>query len=792
MSSLDIGMKNGGMCYLLLGNMGVSGSGQFNFSRVYSTTSPIIEYKGNKNVVVHVSFNIAYFFNPTIYFSNFLLSHIKMSFDSIYTVYIKVKYRDVFYFMAGNQFGWCYLSDESLEELQKDIKAILLPYLDKYKLSHDDIDFVQVSFRPLDRMVYSELLINKDVLDHLPIKEVKTTMNYISIPTTIEAIDLGKPLPIVYDSSDSIKQVLVNIKGIECNFLDLIRTKAKYIRKNHRDSITQFDKDCVFYYIKSDIDYILVIKKFVNRVEKFKYSTTGILITRVVDRWDGDVLIRSEGSYRTYIKDSNVVYSSNSIALRPLDIKFVVNKDSWLPDTNIGAIDVETYRNNNNVNEIYAIGFKTKLESEPVVYYISNNYNSSELVLAVIRELLRPKYSGIAFYCHNFSGYDVIFIYTLLLKHNDANNNEFTIKPTLRDSRIIKLIIIKDNNKLTILDSLCVLDRKLAKLADDFGVKTQKTIFPYKFSTHNHLWYKGHTPGIHFYENISIKEYQGFYEENWSFKDETLKYLSNDLNCLYEVLIKANNQIYADYKLNLMDGLTISSLAMKLFIRRYYEDNIPNINKLSIYKDIRQAFYGGMTEVYRPYGEDLYYYDVNSLYPYSSLNDMPGLISEKITFYNEKTDISNLFGFFNCIIEAPLDGYIGLLPIKRDGTIELPVGTWEGWYFSEELKFAKLNGYKITVLNGYKFNKQKNVFRNYTQYLYKIKANSKNDTQRFMAKSFLNNLIGRFGINLEKGITDLMSQEVFREKSLMYPILSYVELYNDKVLVNYIPILGII
>lgn len=35
----------------------------------------------------------------------------------------------------------------------------------------------------------------------------------------------------------------------------------------------------------------------------------------------------------------------------------------------------------------------------------------------------------------------------------------------------------------------------------------------------------------------------------------------------------------------------------------------------------------------------------------------------------------------------------------------MPIGTWEGWYFSEELKFAEENGYKITVYKGYNFNR---------------------------------------------------------------------------------------
>ena len=40
-------------------------------------------------------------------------------------------------------------------------------------------------------------------------------------------------------------------------------------------------------------------------------------------------------------------------------------------------------------------------------------------------------------------------------------------------------------------------------------------------------------------------------------------------------------------------------------------------------------------------------------------------------------------------IEAPEDIYIGLLPVRYYLGIEFPVGKWEGWYFSEQLKFAK-------------------------------------------------------------------------------------------------------
>lgn len=44
-------------------------------------------------------------------------------------------------------------------------------------------------------------------------------------------------------------------------FLDLNLEKAKFLRNFHPDKITVFDKNHKIYYIKNNVDYILVIKK---------------------------------------------------------------------------------------------------------------------------------------------------------------------------------------------------------------------------------------------------------------------------------------------------------------------------------------------------------------------------------------------------------------------------------------------------------------------------------------------------------------------------------------------------
>lgn len=73
--------------------------------------------------------------------------------------------------------------------------------------------------------------------------------------------------------------------------------------------------------------------------------------------------------------------------------------------------------------------------------------------------------------------------------------------------------------------------------------------------------------------------------------------------------------------------ITVSSLALSIFRTQYYDDAktaiyIPNQNQDSF---IRRGDYGGHTDTYIPYGEDLFYYDVNSLYPFRMQRfDMPG------------------------------------------------------------------------------------------------------------------------------------------------------------------------
>ena len=232
--------------------------------------------------------------------------------------------------------------------------------------------------------------------------------------------------------------------------------------------------------------------------------------------------------------------------------------------------------------------------------------------------------------------------------------------------------------------------------------------------------------------------------------------------------------------------LTISRLALDIFLKHYYKKEIiPIINNKKIYSDIKLAYYGGITEVYKPYGENLYYYDVNSLYPYVALQDMPGLSCTYVEFNLRSANLMDLFGYFYCEIESSLN-YLGLLPVRDKGTLIFPNGKWSGWYFSEQLKFAALNGYKINVIKGYNFNREKDVFKSYVESLYKYKS-SDNQTIKAISKLLLNSLLGRFGLDINKYVTHLVDKETFMQIATTRLISSEKPITDDISLVTYNP-----
>jgi len=128
------------------------------------------------------------------------------------------------------------------------------------------------------------------------------------------------------------------------------------------------------------------------------------------------------------------------------------------------------------------------------------------------------------------------------------------------------------------------------------------------------------------------------------------------------------------FDVQMTDCLTVSRLSLNIFLKHYLKDSKIPIIKGNIYDDIKNAYYGGVTEVYKPYGKDLYYYDVNSLYPFVALNPMCGNKYTYLESYSNKgLKLYNLFGFFYCEIETS-SNYLGLLPVRNKNGLIMPIG----------------------------------------------------------------------------------------------------------------------
>jgi hypothetical protein len=222
-----------------------------------------------------------------------------------------------------------------------------------------------------------------------------------------------------------------------------------------------------------------------------------------------------------------------------------------------------------------------------------------------------------------------------------------------------------------------------------------------------------------------------------------VEYSLQDAKALYQALSIAQSIYFDKFKVDIESVYSTATLSLKIF-RTVFQDKPIYILPYNIDSFIRTGYFGGGTDVYKAYAKNVYYYDVNSLYPYAMLNPMPYNIlnnGKMIDLSNKSLD--SFFGFALVKIFCPLNMARPVLSFHYEGKTIYPVGNWIGVYFSEELKAVSKLGYQITLIKGYEFTKT-DLFSGYIKHFYEIKKNS-SGVERNMAKLQLNNLYGYFG-----------------------------------------------
>ena len=276
----------------------------------------------------------------------------------------------------------------------------------------------------------------------------------------------------------------------------------------------------------------------------------------------------------------------------------------------------------------------------------------------------------------------------------------------------------------------------------------------------------------------------------WNFKEEALKYCMLDCKCLHEIIVKFNELIFSNFSVNIHKSLTLPSLAMRIYKSQFMPKNTIFQLSRGVESDIRQSYTGGAVDVYIPHNWKsvdnffsrlkasfikLYYYDVNSLYPFVMSNTvMP--IGKPIAFEGDIRKIeSKAYGFFYCKITSPeyLKHPILQRRIKTANGIRTiaGLGSWTGWIYSAEMDNAIKFGYQFEILRGYEF-KKGFIFKDYVTKMYNLRLEyDKGHPLNLIAKLLMNSLYGKFGMKLEKTVFEMFDTSNPIENELLNEML---------------------
>lgn len=406
--------------------------------------------------------------------------------------------------------------------------------------------------------------------------------------------------------------------------------------------------------------------------------------------------------------------------------------------------------NNRHLVICYSIYDRAKT---PTVGIIPDNYTdihleSKKLMKSFLDELFKSSKRELVYF-HNGSKFDFMF----LLDYVSLNPQDYQIDLLTRDNVIYKIKIKKQNRVIEIRDSYQILKDSLAKLAASIGLNK-----------------------INFFEDdITENDLR-----STKYRISLVKYCIKDSMLLYKILEHYRTLFLKDFQIDITNSYTVASMALKCFRTHFYKDYTIYIPNGNVDQFIRKSYFGGRVEVFRPHLKEGYHYDVNSLYPTVMHDfDYPKGKGEFISIMSEQYDLS-LLGFYEVIVNAPDTLYIPFLVLK-DSKIGLvsPVGSFEGVYFSEEIKYAMTLGYKFFFKKGYVFQEKEKIFQGYIKHLYDKRIQSaKNSPTNIITKLLMNSLYGRFGMKPEISISKLCSEDELRTILLTRKDVNYHEINN--------------
>lgn len=381
------------------------------------------------------------------------------------------------------------------------------------------------------------------------------------------------------------------------------------------------------------------------------------------------------------------------------------------------------------------VGFRDKdhyryFESEPTL-----PEESGSAVDQFMRWLLADeRYRGVWLYAHNGGNFDVLYILKWMIAHA-GELYRFELIPV--QSTILSLEVLWKNERqksgqgkgITFLDSFRLMSASLDKLGQAFGLG-------------------GKVPNID-YDTLHLDE-------------RRYEYLERDCTLLYRCVEHFHSLIYnagGDV------AMTAPGVAMQSFRRKFLNEPIPANRHFPNCEDpecqgclhafVRSAYAGGRVEVFTERFDgpgEISMGDVNSMYPAMMLENVPIDFSHETTGPVDigKKERAGYLGFIKCKVLVPRDSYLPPLPLRYDGKLIFPVGTFEGTFTSTELTAHLESGGKILEYGRAAWFRGKPIFKDYVEHWYRYRdktAPGYTQAMDMLAKLLLNSLYGKMGMN---------------------------------------------
>lgn len=338
----------------------------------------------------------------------------------------------------------------------------------------------------------------------------------------------------------------------------------------------------------------------------------------------------------------------------------------------------------------------------------------------------------VVWYAHN-ADFDFSYVAAYV---NDNTDDEIDWSSTIFTSGSLLRVMLKSG--IEVRDSMRLLPGTLDNVLKSWGTQTQK---------HHINWYQlGYDSLEDYYTRVPIDD------------AEYREYLKADVKGLYEVL----------HMLKELTGLEELKLTTASTAVEMYKQDNPENYELATFphwskeKDayMREAYYGGRTEVFKPVAEHAYHYDVNSLYPYIMMQGKFPVgypYESRDSVHAAKIWQAYLDDEYSaCIVTATVRvpesaGDYPPLPYRRDGKLIFPVGEFTGTWVGGELDMAcrYCDVEIVKVHKAYAWQHSIPIFEKFIGRMMDGKINSTGAKREFY-KLIQNSLYGKFGQNPER------------------------------------------